>query len=198
MLKENQLRQYAGWTPNSDMPRKYLHYFANESSNNLLKAYGVIPEDEQREDLLKPLTCTNCSEQNKVNSSICNSCGFILKYTAYEEIKDSEQQKDREIVSLKDQVDKMQEDFKHYNTQIGEFADHMKSYIEEQKTERKEQEEFRERERKRMEDTLDKVLPGWRKPYLRENSKQGLQKIKQIREGMKDKKDVWIESLDKG
>ena len=34
ILKEHILRQHAGWTGNSQMPQKYLHYFGNESSES--------------------------------------------------------------------------------------------------------------------------------------------------------------------
>jgi len=37
-IKEIQLRMYAGWSPNSKMPQKYVHYFGNESSESLLEA----------------------------------------------------------------------------------------------------------------------------------------------------------------
>jgi integrase/recombinase XerD len=41
ILKENVLRQHAGWSANSQMHLKYLHYFGNESSESLLEAYGI-------------------------------------------------------------------------------------------------------------------------------------------------------------
>ena len=41
ILKEHHLRQYAGWSPGSNMHLKYLHYFGNESSESLLEAYGI-------------------------------------------------------------------------------------------------------------------------------------------------------------
>jgi hypothetical protein len=41
ILKEHVLRQHAGWSPSSQMHLKYLHYFGNESSENILEAYGI-------------------------------------------------------------------------------------------------------------------------------------------------------------
>ena len=34
ILKEHTLRQFAGWSTNSNMPQKYLHYFGNEASES--------------------------------------------------------------------------------------------------------------------------------------------------------------------
>jgi len=35
ILKEHHLRQYAGWSPSSNMHLKYLHYFGNESNDSI-------------------------------------------------------------------------------------------------------------------------------------------------------------------
>ena len=37
ILKEHTLRQFAGWSPGSNMHLKYLHYFGNESSEKYWK-----------------------------------------------------------------------------------------------------------------------------------------------------------------
>jgi len=36
ILKEHILRQYAGWSPGSNMHLKYLHYFGNKSNDRIL------------------------------------------------------------------------------------------------------------------------------------------------------------------
>jgi integrase/recombinase XerD len=41
-LKSSTLNQHAGWTANSNMAQKYIHYFGNESSESLLEAYGIV------------------------------------------------------------------------------------------------------------------------------------------------------------
>jgi integrase/recombinase XerD len=40
-LKSSTLNPHAGWSPNSHMAQKYIHYFGNESSESLLEAYGA-------------------------------------------------------------------------------------------------------------------------------------------------------------
>jgi integrase/recombinase XerD len=73
ILKEHVLRQHAGWSIGSSMPQKYLHYFGNESSESILQAYGIMPKDQQI-DQLRPKQCPNCNEPNKPVSKFCVKC----------------------------------------------------------------------------------------------------------------------------
>ncbi|CAN5345122.1 hypothetical protein BH18THE2_BH18THE2_30190 [soil metagenome] len=84
ILPENILRQHAGWSIGSQMPQKYLHYFGNESSESLLEAYGIVPKNQQI-DQLKPKQCPNCMESNKPDSKFCANCRMVLTYSAYSE-----------------------------------------------------------------------------------------------------------------
>jgi hypothetical protein len=93
ILKESTLRQHAGWSPNSKMDQKYVHYFGNESSESILEAYGLKPKlvDINK---LKPVSCPNCGELNKIDSKFCVKCRMVLSYHAYTEaVEDSEKQK---------------------------------------------------------------------------------------------------------
>jgi integrase/recombinase XerD len=103
------LTQYAGWTNDSKMPAKYLHYFANESSNSLLAAYGIVTTDNQQSDLLKPKQCPNCNEPNKPDSKFCAKCRMVLTYDAYNETVESHKEKEYEIQNLKDQMRLLEE-----------------------------------------------------------------------------------------
>jgi hypothetical protein len=84
ILKENILRQHAGWTKNSQMQLKYLHYFGNESSESLLEAYGLVDHGIQI-DPLRSKQCPNCNEGNKLDSKFCTKCRMVLSYDAYNE-----------------------------------------------------------------------------------------------------------------
>jgi integrase len=90
ILKEHVLRQHAGWSPDSNMPKKYLHYYGNESSESLLEAYGLV--DNGRADIfvLKSKNCPNCNEPNKPDVKWCSKCRMILSYDAYEELKEQQ------------------------------------------------------------------------------------------------------------
>ena len=71
ILKEHTLRQYAGWSTNSNMPQKYLHYFGNEASESLLEAYGIVTKDQKLSDALRSKQYPNCNEPNKPDSKFC-------------------------------------------------------------------------------------------------------------------------------
>jgi hypothetical protein len=107
ILKENILRQHAGWSGRSQMHLKYLHYFGNESSESLLQAYGIFPKESQESDTLKPKQCPNCNEPNKPDSKFCAKCRMVLTYDAYTETIHEKQQNDDALSSLSDQVMKL-------------------------------------------------------------------------------------------
>jgi integrase len=106
LLKENILRQHAGWTPGSNMHLKYLHYFGNESSESLLEAYGLVDHGIQI-DQLRPRNCPNCQEGNKPDSKFCAKCRMILSYDSYNEVIDNQQHEDDAFTVLSDKITKL-------------------------------------------------------------------------------------------
>ena len=104
ILKEHTLRQYAGWSPGSNMHLKYLHYFGNESSEGLLEAYGIISKDKHLSEALRPKQCPNCNEPNKPDSKFCAKCRMVLTYDAYNETLESEKQKEDRVSVLEKQM----------------------------------------------------------------------------------------------
>lgn len=109
ILKEHHLRQYAGWSPSSQMHLKYIHYFGNESSESLLEAYGIVTKDKQSLDALRPKQCPNCNEPNKPDSKFCAKCRMVLTYDAYNETVEEKEDKSKEIDKMKEQMRLMQE-----------------------------------------------------------------------------------------
>jgi integrase/predicted nucleic acid-binding Zn ribbon protein len=101
-LKEHILRQHAGWSPRSQMHLKYLHYFGNESSDNILEAYGIITKDKVQSDALRSKHCPNCNEPNEPDSKFCAKCRMVLTYDAYNETLEKQQEKDSEIQILRE------------------------------------------------------------------------------------------------
>ena len=81
-MRENVLRQYAGWSIGSNMHQKYFHYFGNESNESILEAYGLKPKVEEI-DKMKPRQCPNCNELNKIDSKFCVKCRMVLSYDSY-------------------------------------------------------------------------------------------------------------------
>lgn len=104
ILKEHVLRQHAGWSTGSQMPQKYLHYYGNESSESLLEAYGIMPKNQQI-DQLKPKQCPNCMEPNKPDSKFCAKCRMVLTYDAYSETIEEKKQKESEVKELKNKYE---------------------------------------------------------------------------------------------
>ncbi|MDQ6866074.1 MAG: site-specific integrase [Thermoproteota archaeon] len=109
ILKEHTLRQFAGWSPGSNMHLKYLHYFGNESNDSILEAYGIVTKANKLSDVLRPKECPNCNEPNKPDSKFCAKCRMVLTYDAYSETIEEKDQKDTEIQNLKQQMISMQD-----------------------------------------------------------------------------------------
>ena len=106
ILKEHTLRQFAGWSPGSNMHLKYLHYFGNESSENILEAYGIVTKDKNQLSILKPKQCPNCDEPNRPDSKFCAKCRMVLTYDAYNETLEKQQEKESEVHSLEEKYQK--------------------------------------------------------------------------------------------
>jgi hypothetical protein len=113
------LNQYAGWSPNSKMPAKYLHYFSNESSNSLLEAYGILPKDKDESGVLKPKPCPNCNEPNKPDSKFCAKCRMVLTYDAYNETLESQQEKEDKLNVMEERFNTMQSQMQSLITTLG-------------------------------------------------------------------------------
>jgi integrase len=102
ILKEHVLRQHAGWQPTSNMHQKYIHYLGNESNQSILEAYGVIDKNKKEIDQLKPRTCPNCNEGNKIDSRFCSKCKMVLTYDEYADTLEKQRIKEDEIENLKE------------------------------------------------------------------------------------------------
>jgi integrase/recombinase XerD len=109
ILKEPILKQHAGWSGRSQMNLKYEHWFGNESSQSLLEAYGIVRQDNQSKDTLRPKHCPNCNEPNKPDSKFCAKCRMVLTYDAYNETVESQKEKESEVQNLKDQMRLLEE-----------------------------------------------------------------------------------------
>jgi integrase/recombinase XerD len=108
-LKSNTLNQHAGWSMNSYMAQKYIHYFGNESSESLLEAYGIVTtKNNNAIDTLNPKICPNCNEGNTQDARFCAKCKMIMSFEGYQEAIASQKQKEDELKTMKDQFNTMQ------------------------------------------------------------------------------------------
>ena len=108
ILKEHTLRQYAGWTPNSGMPQKYVHYFGDEANQDLLAAYGIISKDEAEDKTLRSKYCPNCNSANQPEQHYCTSCGFVLTLIGYSKLMEEQKTKEDKLAVMEDKFNTMQ------------------------------------------------------------------------------------------
>ena len=107
-LKENILRQHAGWSPRSNMHLKYVHYFGNESSESILQEYGILPKDNQEVDVLRPKNCTNCNEPNRPDQKFCTKCRMVLSIEAFQDTLEEQRKKDEQTQRLEQRIDNLE------------------------------------------------------------------------------------------
>jgi integrase len=103
-LKSSTLNQHAGWTANSGMAQKYIHYFGNESSESLLEAYGIVTKSNIPMDTLNPKICPNCNEGNTQDARFCSKCKMIMSFDGYQEVLQEQQEKDKDLQSVKERM----------------------------------------------------------------------------------------------
>ena len=100
--KEATLRVFAGWSANSDMPKRYVHHFGNAACEDILEEYGLLDKGiKYQANILKSKQCPNCNEGNKSDSKFCSKCRMVLTYDAYSETVEEKQQKESEVREMK-------------------------------------------------------------------------------------------------
>jgi integrase/recombinase XerD len=96
------LTQHAGWSMNSKMPQKYIHYFGNESTESLLEAYGIITKNNIPITFLNPKICSQCGESNTQDARFCNKCKMVLSLEGYQEALEEQKKRELDIEKLND------------------------------------------------------------------------------------------------
>src|SRR5918912_1584455 len=103
-LTSSTLNMHAGWTPNSHMAQKYLHYYGNESSESLLEVYGIVTKNNIPINTLNPKICANCNEGNTQDAKFCSKCKMIVSFDAYSETIEEKKKSNDDLQILKAQV----------------------------------------------------------------------------------------------
>ena len=117
-LKEATLRVFAGWSANSDMPKRYVHHFGNAACEDILEEYGLVDKGiKYQANILKSKQCPNCNEGNKSDTKFCAKCRMVLTYDAYSETIEEKQHKESEVKELKH---KYEQDMKSMREEIQE------------------------------------------------------------------------------
>ena len=86
--------------------QKYIHYFGNESSESLLEAYGIVTKNNVPIDTLNPKICPNCDEGNTQDAKFCSKCKMIMSFDGYQEVLQEQQDKDKDLQSVKERMGK--------------------------------------------------------------------------------------------
>ena len=112
IVKEHILRNYAGWSITSKMSQRYIHYFGCESSKSILRAKGVIRENEiETQHILKSKQCPNCFESNKQDNRFCAKCKMVLSCDSFNEVRSVDKNKietlENDVQSLKEGMNKI-------------------------------------------------------------------------------------------
>jgi site-specific recombinase XerD len=78
-FNEMELRIYAGWTKESNMPATYLHLSGADIEMKILQKNGFIEDDtKEKQEVMKPIECPRCYTKNPVGAKYCYKCSMIL------------------------------------------------------------------------------------------------------------------------
>ena len=93
-LTDSQLKQFSGWTPNSDRITTYVHRKGKQVIAPLLEEYGIL---EKKERPLARKECPKCGTVNTHESIICSNCSFVLNNKGWEHTKLEEIEKEKSL-----------------------------------------------------------------------------------------------------
>ncbi len=104
-LTEAQMKEYFGWTQNSDMAAQYVHLSGKQVDDAILRMHGLVKED-RLEDILKRASCPRCKEVNDVNNKFCTKCWLPLTQQAAIESEERKRKEEIGVVALMQILDK--------------------------------------------------------------------------------------------
>lgn len=102
-LTEQELKKFAGWTPNSNMASVYVHLSGKDVSDKILQNAGLIDRDEIRngKNILQAVKCPRCEKLNPSDVKYC-SCGFILDITEVNKLLEEKNKLNEEMFKFTD------------------------------------------------------------------------------------------------
>jgi len=105
-LTEAQMNQAMGWVQGSSMPSTYIHLSGVDLDPAILEHYGKteIP-DNKKEELLRPIQCPRCEQENPATNDVCFQCGSYLSVKTAMEM---EREQTERYTQLQSQVDALQ------------------------------------------------------------------------------------------
>ena len=98
-LTESQMEEYLGWVQGSKMPSIYVHMSGRDLDADLLRMYGMEPEEEDQREELKTRQCPHCKTLNTMGARICINCRKPLR------VEEVMKREERAIEMFKDFMD---------------------------------------------------------------------------------------------
>ena len=99
IMSDSQLKNYLGWTQNSNMAGIYVHMSGKDADEAIFRVNNIEIKQEKKEPMLKPLSCPKCNSISPATHRFCNRCGFILdKQTAQEIIVGEAERKEADKI----------------------------------------------------------------------------------------------------
>ena len=115
-LPEYALKKKVRWSMNSKQGARYIkRRMGNDLKQKILVQNGIISE-QQIEKKPSVLNCPRCSLVNAIENKYCSKCSYPLVPSAFDEIKESENRKIREMQQkyeqdMKDMREEMNQKF---------------------------------------------------------------------------------------
>lgn len=79
IMTESAMKQYFGWTQNSNMAGIYVHMSGKDTDEAVLRANGIeVKKEDKPQQRLKPITCERCKIINEATNRFCKICGLTL------------------------------------------------------------------------------------------------------------------------
>ena len=121
-LKSSTLEQHAGWVPGSTIQKRYVHYFGNEPSIDILEAYGMKVNVVFQLIHSNPKSVLTAMKviHRTLNSS---KCKMIMSYDGYQDALESQKQKEDELSTMKQQFNTMQSQLQALIAALGSAKD---------------------------------------------------------------------------
>ena len=121
-LKSSTLEQHAGWVPGSTMQKRYVHYFGNEPSIDILEAYGMKVNVVFQ--LIHSIPKSVLTAMKVIHRTLNSSkCKMIMSYDGYQDALESQKQKGFLLSTMKQQFNTMQSQLQALIAALGSAKD---------------------------------------------------------------------------
>ena len=100
-LSDYDLKLFRGWSLDSKMPKRYLQLTNRGLNKRMLELAGIEKVEVQNKvSPLKPKLCYRCKQENTPDAKFCSKCNFVLSAEAFEEMREKEKEKDKQLETL--------------------------------------------------------------------------------------------------